>query len=223
MLERYLKFRASLNNSALVRAMLNEAKLLTVWEYLSVLNPSSAGRNYHSSRHMLEVWAIACWIAESESIKLDKNIQLACLMHDYDHSLGKFDDDHNIERACAGVDKVLADYPGLNLEKIKVHIRKTRFPFLSENDPQTLDEACLRDADLLYAMTEGDDRIKILTKLLLEVGRKEFVMGEALREQTEFWRSCVMYTETGRRIQRYFTDLQYTGNLYDTAPKTADI
>lgn len=208
-IELYLNFRKRICDRKELYSLLRLQTTSKIWKTIATLNPSGDPNNYHSNDHMLYVLAIALWLARRNDRDLSLSAQLACMMHDYGHSIGKLNDDENIKIACAGVDSILGHYDDSVRQKVKDLIKITRFPFLEENEPKTLEEQFIRDADLLYAMVEGPERISIRSKLNIEIGRDRNVSEEDLVEQTNFWSKCVMYTEQGKQIQQYFTDPEY--------------
>lgn len=204
----YLTFRAQIAIKSELLLLLRRKALSKLWQTIDLTNNSRSEENYHSSDHMLTVWAIANWLADKNNTMLSMNAQLACLLHDYDHSAGKETDDINIRKACLGADAIL-EVSDRQRDRIKAIIQKTRFPFLPENEPTDMDEACVRDADLLYAVVEGPDRINILSKLKIEMGLDAVVTTDDLDIQDAFRRSSTMYTEQGKAIMAYFTDPGY--------------
>jgi len=205
----FLNIRTAAFNWAYNAGVIENLGLKTQWEIIQNTNTSGDAKNYHSNDHMEQVFIIAQWLLITNGVKSNKTFALACLMHDYDHTVGKESDVVNIQNALNGVDDLLTNkYHGYILVEIKRLIKITQYPFLLENTPTTIFEAALRDADLMYAMT--DDKIKrleILRKLSVEIhGHADFTDDELFYQQQKFWSTAQMYTDQGREVLSWFIE-----------------
>lgn len=180
---------------------------------------------YHSTRHMLYVASIANWLLEQElygskhtSMLSEAALYIACMMHDFKHSVGAKDDDYNIEIACINLPTITArvwQMPPTILRLAEKLILTTRFPFMEERYPESILERVIRDADILYALTEDRvERFHILTQLQREI---EYKLPEDKRSnlsvedlsaiQRNFHRNVEMFTDTGGAILEEFLNV----------------
>ena len=177
-----------------------------LWKKIKATNNSGSDENYHSNRHMFEVFYIAMWLAINNGHHFTLSAAIACLMHDYNHSLGASSDDENIDAAIEGVYLLCkGNLSFTQMEEVGNLIRLTRFPFLPENEPKSIIEACIRDADILYAMTRNDtQRYEILKKLYKEQKWELEYMDVMFNKQRDFWKSCTMYTIIGQNVRDWY-------------------
>ena len=207
--EQFLNIRKAAFNSAYNKVVIANLGLKTQWEIIRNTNTSGSAKNYHSNDHMEQVFIIAQWLLSANEVRSSVAFALSCLMHDYDHTTGKESDEVNIKNALKGVDDLLSNkYHWAILLEIKNLIKITQYPFLEENEPKTLLEAALRDADLMYAMTEDQTkRLEILRKLSIEIhGHANFTDAELISQQRKFWSTAKMYTAQGREVLQWFID-----------------
>ena len=115
--------------------------------YRLVMKSPNAYAPYHNVRHMLHVF----WEAYDAGVQtgLDKQemriLLIAALMHDYNHSGKKGDDQLNIERAIRGLDTHALEEDRPFLLEIRNTIRATKFPY--DDEQFTQNQLLLRDAD----------------------------------------------------------------------------
>lgn len=194
-------------------------------DYITSTNPSNNLR-YHNTEHMFRMAQIAYKLYSCDNWYNDADARLlitACLWHDYDHSGGKESDSFNIDVACRSL-RVWNEqhshlFDSTELDKIYRIIMVTEFPFVY--NPQGILERCIRDADLLYTLS--DNTCEIVNGLFEEIrfkfedqvnAPKLFIAG-----QQSFWANAVMFTDLGRTLkeeladqaivmqQRYFNEL----------------
>lgn len=236
MLKKFSEFRKYwCEERAIVELDAKNPGLKQLIELIAFENKQNDGK-YHSTRHMIYVASIANWLLDQElyqSRTPDSNAAsipmiVACLMHDFKHSVGEKSDNENIEVACMNVPVILNRVfnPDPNtVKKIEHYIHLTEYPFKEENEPQTLLEAIIRDADLLYALTDNiAERTDILIKLQREIETGQSLRGiestqeekaaaripSALSEaQKKFYSTCTMYTNVGSLIMEEFLNEQF--------------
>ena len=117
---------------------------------------------YHNWKHMSHVTDIAMQVAtELGMSKIDKyNLFIACMFHDYGHSLGTYTDSYNINVACLKVKSIFNNHTLSELNTLSMHneseiidiIKATQYPFVIK--PETLSEKIIRDADLTMPMSK---------------------------------------------------------------------
>lgn len=114
---------------------------------------------YHNFRHMFHVFWLcysACvYYAGELSSRSMRNLLIAALFHDFDHSgqAGSGHDDLEIERALRGLRKYILEEDKPYLAEIERMIRVTQFPYVIPTaDLQSLEEEIIRDADMCQAL-----------------------------------------------------------------------
>lgn len=193
----------------------------TLYKLVAVENKQNDGK-YHSTRHMLYVASIANWLLEQElygskhkSMLSEAALYIACMFHDFKHSVGAHDDDHNIEIACINLPTLTAKIWQMPLSVLNLTeklIQTTRYPFLEERYPNSILERVIRDADLLYALTvDPVERFMILSALQKEIEfklpveqRSNMSVEELSELQRKFYSSVEMFTDTGGAIMEEF-------------------
>jgi hypothetical protein len=125
--------------------------------YLRVLftNAQNLWFPYHNFRHMLHVTWLAyqgCEFYKDHLSKVDmRDILVAALFHDFDHSGMLGNDDLNIERAVRALIKYQLPEDRPRISHIIALIRATEYPPTTKNE--TLCADILRDADLSQAFS----------------------------------------------------------------------
>lgn len=170
---------------------------------------------YHNDDHCISVMILADRLYSEISGENTAHYALVCaaIAHDANHSLGKLSDDQNIERALDVVSDYFAPRSSRNLRSFLLEVQRlisiTRYPFLPQNEPKTLAEKCIRDADLMYAMHPDElESRKILERLTFEMTGKGFNTSSdylnARAKQVEFFSGVTMYTEIGEAVRQEF-------------------
>lgn len=197
-----MQLRATFNH------LLRKHNLEFVWEYV-LENNIGAKNTYHNNDHMMYVAikSVELFLLETKEGMGDTHMPIPALLvagmlHDINHSGGEEEDDVNIERALAVLDSMAGTldekhYTGFSAD-VESIIQVTQYPFVL--DPDTLEEKCIRDADILYSTTpnavgvimEGL-RSEMVAKLGRLYSRREFVEGQA-----KFIASVQMFTNIGR-------------------------
>ena len=199
-----------------------------MWEYVCQKNKSASSYNYHSTRHMREMATIAYWLLNrnyyTEAFQNPdaiwaydqcKAMVAACLIHDMNHSLGRFDDDHNIIQAIDALVVLLQTQPyaltflsvaSVQIAEVERNIRITRFPYSDDMRPNTIYQRCIRDADILYSMQDTAAKA-VVDNLRLEMGvrfekyrtcsRQDFIS-----DRMPFLSTCEMFTREGREVMQ---------------------
>lgn len=148
---------------------------------------------YHNLRHMLHV----TWLCYQASVFYDsrltrrevRNLLIAALFHDFDHS-GQFgNDDLNIERAIRGLKHHIQPEDIDHLRDIEVVIRASEFPH--RDVQESLLVSILRDADVSQALTVAWIQ-QVIIGLATEWGKPPL---EVLKSQKGFHRSLKLVTD----------------------------
>jgi hypothetical protein len=143
--------------SAAFHQVLSQLGLLTFWSQIEKTNPA-VNAPYHSNQHMYHVARIAYELYCLDHVNAGtynkdhaRNIVVAGLVHDYDHSMGRFVDSVNIERVLRSIEWWGMEHPGLcDWDEVADLVRSTQFPYVEYNYPPL--HPYLRDADLMYGM-----------------------------------------------------------------------
>ncbi len=115
--------------------------------YRLVMRAPNANAPYHNVRHMLHVF----WEAYDGCVQMGlgprkmRNILVAALQHDYNHTGIKNDDSVNIDRAIRGLDIHALPEDREFLEDIRRAILATKYPY--NDEVFTMEQLLLRDAD----------------------------------------------------------------------------
>ena len=158
-----------------------------VWYSPNVMIP------YHNLRHMLHVmWATyqgAMYYENKISPLTLRNMLIAALFHDYNHSGKTNDDASNIETAIKGLKCHIDPMDAPYFDEICSYIRGTQFPPVVTN--LDLPAAIVRDADVAYTL--ADVWIQTVNfGLNIEIGVSTKKM---LKLQEPFLRSLKFMTE----------------------------
>ena len=120
-----------------------------------VFKAQNLKRAYHNLRHMLHVtWLVyqaIVWYAECGAPltpRQARNLLIAALFHDFDHSGLLGDDDLNLEKAVRGLRKNAAPEDQDHLNDIEAIMRPTEFPYQVPSEQLGLLAQILRDADM---------------------------------------------------------------------------
>ena len=112
---------------------------------------------YHNFRHMCHVlWLCfdACVFYRFDLTKRERrNLLVAALFHDFDHTGKAGPDDVNIGRAIAGLEQYLAPEDEAEGDKIKALIRASEYSYKLSMTEVGLAGQILRDADLSQALS----------------------------------------------------------------------
>ena len=185
-------------------------------------------RPYHNFRHMTHV----LWLCHKASQfymneltqRQRRNLLIAAIFHDFDHS-GMFgNDDLNIERAIRALRKYLDPIDTPHVSHIESLMRGTEYPYAIALENLDLAGKILRDADMGQTLSPAWIQ-QVVFGLAAEWGKKPI---EILRLQEPFLRSMSFHTEWGQKmfpaaaIGQKIEEAQALLALLDTeAPQTA--
>lgn len=131
--------------------LLGDDKVLQIRLRQTVSQNPSKDLPYHNNQHMFAVAlrAVEIWRYQSEKYLTSElqDLFIAASLHDYGHSGGKLSDSENIAIASKKVRDVVRDLPEKRIESIVELVQVTQYPFTKE--PSTIEQKCIRDADLL--------------------------------------------------------------------------
>ena len=197
--------------SLLFMNRLKQLGLLGIWLWVSDKNPSGT-INYHNNYHIF----FMTWLYDQIHLSLSWEEQLncdhysalvACMFHDYNHSGGRKDDHTNILRAIEGFEQAYKELKGLpvwekvNPEKVKALIAITEYPYTDQ--ARTLEEQCIRDADLLYTTVMGDPEVVMvhLRNELEILHNRKYTAEEMVEGYATFIMEATLHTDIGKIIR----------------------
>lgn len=155
---------------------------------------------YHNFRHMMHVFWLcyqACVYYKDElTPRQMRNLLIASLFHDFDHS-GLFgDDDLNILRAIRGLEKHLLEKDKTDLPDISYLIKVTEYPYTISSEGMELRGLIIRDADLSQSLNPAWLQQVVLG--LAKEWQKQPI--EVLAMQGPFHRSFKFHTEWSQKL-----------------------
>ena len=171
-------------------------------KYFSIvfMNAQNLHNPYHNFRHMLHVtWLcyLACiYYMDKLSPREMRNLLIAALFHDFDHSGMMGNDDLNIARAIRGMEKYLLpeDHPFAN--KIAEIMRATEFPHKTSSQMLPLLQQIIRDADMAQSMSVAWIQ-HVIFGLALEWNKKPI---DVLKAELPFHETLKFYTDWGKSM-----------------------
>ncbi len=111
---------------------------------------------YHNFRHMFHVlWQChqGCLYHRAQMLPREiREVHVAAIFHDFDHSGRTGHDDLEIERALRGLRKHLEGNDEMSLLSIERMIRATEFPYKVTGELLSLGAQILRDADISQSL-----------------------------------------------------------------------
>jgi hypothetical protein len=108
---------------------------------------------YHNLNHNITVTNYAIYCAEHENLNEEqkKELFIAAIFHDYNHSAGESPDNINIIHAKAGIARFLNTYNigDINKQNIFDIIDATEFPYKIDESKLNIQQKIIRDCDML--------------------------------------------------------------------------
>lgn len=155
---------------------------------------------YHNFRHMMHV----LWLCHNACIYYKalltpremRNLLIAALFHDFDHSGLMGDDDINIMRALRALEKHLLPEDRPYLEDISMLIKATEYPYKVSTGTLGLMAQIIRDADVSQALSVAWVQ-QVIFGLAGEWGKKPI---EILKMQGPFMTGLKFWTKWGQEM-----------------------
>ena len=181
---------------------------------------------YHNFRHMFHVmWLCyqACiFYASTLSRREMRDLIIAAMFHDFDHSGMMGSDDLNIERAVRGFEKYIAREDQAHAENIISLIHVTEYPYQIASKNLSLCGQIIRDADLSQALSPAWIQ-QVIFGLAAEWQKKPI---EVLKDQGAFHKNLKLHTEWARQmfsqadVDRKITEAGELLDLLEMKPAT---
>jgi hypothetical protein len=189
----------SSSKGTIVEVLRNDEKLYDgdLAHYFRVLffHAQNLRHPYHNLRHMLHVvWLCyqACiFYGPRLTVREVRNLLIAAIMHDFDHSGLLGNDDLNIERAIRGFRKHVAPEDREHLADIEAIIRPTEYPYKEAASDLSLLAQVLRDADASQGLSIAWIQ-QVVIGLATEWDKKPL---DVLRMQDGFLGGLKLHTE----------------------------
>jgi hypothetical protein len=181
-----------------------EPVLRKAFKHITEQNSSNRGP-YHHLNHMMRVMGYANLGAQYHKITGRKrlNLLVACIFHDYNHSLGLYADSYNVAYAIKGVKswyKFNEDIQSeIDIDEVVEIISATEYPYVIPSEELTLSQMIIRDSDLMTILDPDWINCNILG-LMTEMKKpdlKEFVQGTI-----EFHKNAKMNSEWGQMVYK---------------------
>jgi 3'5'-cyclic nucleotide phosphodiesterase len=157
-------------------------------------NARNLSHPYHNFRHIFHVvWLCheACeYYRRSLSPRERRNLLIAAMFHDFDHTGMLGNDDVNIMLALRGLERHILEEDRGHLEAIKDLIKATQFPYVSADNEIELGAMIIRDADLSQSLSVAWIQ-QVIFGLAQEWKKKPL---EVLRSQIGFTRGLTYNT-----------------------------
>jgi len=153
---------------------------------------------YHNFRHMFHVvWlCYQAGIFYSLAPRPFRNLLIAAIFHDFDHTGLMGNDDVNIALAIRGLEKHILPEDRPHFAEIAGLVRSTEYPYKQYSEGVELLAQILRDADLAQALTPV--WIQQVVFGLAAEGR--LTPAEVLKQQKPFLSGLKLSTEWGRTL-----------------------
>lgn len=172
---------------------------LAYYYYIVDARAKNLWHPYHNFRHMFHVM-FACYLAcqfyrDVLSRREIRNLLIAALFHDFDHSGMMGHDDLNIERALRGLKAHILPKDLPFFDAIAALMRGTEFPYRVPVEQLDLCGKILRDADMSQAFSVAWIQ-QVIYGLAAEWKMRPI---DVLKQQEPFLRKVSFLTEWGRR------------------------
>ena len=171
-------------------------------KYFSIvfINAQNLHNPYHNFRHMLHVtWLcyLACkYYADKLSPREMRNLLIAALFHDFDHSGMMGNDDLDIIRAIRGMRKYLLPEDRPFADEIAEVMQATEFPHKTPSEKLPLLQQIIRDADMAQSMSNAWIQ-HVIFGLALEWNKKPI---DVLKAELPFHEMLKFYTDWGKSM-----------------------
>lgn len=168
--------------------------------YFRVLftRPTNLWSGYHNFRHMTHVFwlcGLACVFYKDALTKREmRNLLIAALFHDFDHTGKAGNDDINIELAIRGIRRHVLPEDTKFLPEIEVLIRVTEYPYKQASSDLPHSAQIIRDADLCQSFSVAWIQ-HVIFGLASEWGKRPI---EVLQMQEPFLKALTLNTVWAR-------------------------
>ncbi len=171
-----------------------------------ISNSNSNYNPYHNLNHNITVTIFCYHIGNSEKIKSNemKELLIAALFHDFNHSGGEKKDDVNINNAKKGIKNFFDenDIKDINLNTVYEILDATEFPYKIENSELNKQQKIIRDADLCQLF----ESTRLQTNYLGLQKETKIDFKQQLQNQKKFYAGIKFNTKAGKALFEKFKD-----------------
>ena len=167
-------------------------------------NSKSIYSPYHNLNHNVTATVFAYYTGKSEKLSKEemKELLIAAIFHDYNHTAGESKDDVNIKNAKKGVKQFVEENKvDVNLEKIDDILDATEFPYKIEDDKLNIQQKIIRDVDLMQLFEPMRLQFNYLG-LQKEAG---ITFEKQLENQQKFYKILNFKTKFGKELYKKFS------------------
>lgn len=205
-----MKILAGLNESTIKKLDkdLSMIEIINKFDYLKkafkyiVLNNKSNIAPYHNFNHLLTVTSY-CYrnaIRENLDKKEMKNLLLAAIFHDFNHSMGKKKDDENIKVVKKEIRKFIDSekIEDVDLNEVDKILDATQYPYVLDNKDLNLSQKIIRDSDLMQIFEYNwihQNVFGLSSELKIDV-------VDFLSSQRKFLENCEFQTDFCKKIKK---------------------
>jgi len=186
------------SSNGIVEVIRNNRQLYTgnlAKYFQALLKARNINHPYHNLRHMLHVtWQChqaSIFYGHLISLHNVRNLLIAAMFHDFDHSGRSGNDDLNIELAIRGFKKHIQPEDIPSKDDIESLMRITEYPPMIDSSELTLRAQILRDADISQALSPVWIQ-QVIVGLAKEQDR---TFLEMLKQQEPFLSNLKFHTE----------------------------
>jgi len=172
---------------------------------------------YHNLNHNITVTVFSYYIGKIEKIssKEMKELLIAAIFHDFNHSAGESKDDINVKNAKKGIkefiekNKIVVD-----LDAIDKILDATEFPYKVNEEDLNIQQKIIRDADL----TQLFEPTRLQANFLGLQKEQKIEYKKQLENQEKFYKVLKFRTKLGKTLHKKFSkelndELEYLMNL----------
>lgn len=168
-----------------------------------IKNSDSLYAPYHNLNHNLTITLFCYYIGKSEKMneKETKELLLAAIFHDFNHTQGKEKDDTNIKKAKEGVKKFIEENKiDVDLQSINKILDATEFPYKIDDKNLNLQQAIIRDAD----MAQTFEPIRLQSNILGLAKEMNESYSKHLEGQKKFFENLKLRTKMGNELKKKY-------------------
>ena len=183
-------------------------EVIDKYEYLKkafkyiIINSKSNSHPYHNLNHILTVLKFCYQGAMEEGVTNEKELRellLAAIFHDVNHTAGKEKDDVNIENSKKIMKKFVESQEiDVDINAMNEILDATQYPYVLESDKLNIRQSIIRDADLMQVYEYNWIHQNILG-LSSEIGM-DFL--DFVEPQKKFLKSAEFNTNWGKNMKK---------------------
>jgi len=168
-------------------------------------NSDSNYAPYHNLNHNVTITVMAFTLGKMEKISETemKELLIAAIFHDFNHSAGKTKDGANIKKAKLGVEDFLEkEKISVDLKKVNEILEATEYPYVIKESDLTLQQQIIRDADFLQ-LSEPN---RLQANILGMASETNNDVKKWLTIQKGFVSNCKFNTKSAKELKDIFWD-----------------